>query len=322
MTVSDDLDELRGVATCLRQSQQADILLSSGELARLKDVGMTLGRHDRARQPNCSLVLSTLGGSADAAYRLARTLRRQYRRLTVYVDDVCKGAGMLLAVAADDLVISDFGELGPLDLTPQRAIIPGQGESDLASRPGFQAIRVEAETSREQDLNRIRSSRGLALPTRAAIEQVSALAVEWRGPVFSQVDPLQVAEVNRAMKTATLYVQRLGEPHLRDGALDRLLTGYPSHDFVIDREEASDLLRTVRAPTTEEDIFLTHLEPVLTARRVQGRVLLLEEALAIVEAADGQYKARSEDRRPGIDDLDDATPISLDGATTETTQKN
>ena len=36
--------------------------------------------------------MSTLGGSSDAAYRLVRTLRRRYRRLTVGVDDYCKGA--------------------------------------------------------------------------------------------------------------------------------------------------------------------------------------------------------------------------------------
>jgi hypothetical protein len=287
MSDGDDLQELRALATRLAQLRQADILVYSGEMTRPGDGSMAFGRSVRSRRPNCLLVLRTLGGSADAAYRLARTLRRAYRRVTVYVDDYCKGAGMLPAVAADELVISDFGELGPLDLTSQHPAIPGHGESGLALVQGLNAIRAEAQRSFEQYLSRFRARRALGMTTRAAIEQASALAVGLLGPVFSQIDPLQVAEVERGMTTARLYVQRLGADHLKEGALDRLLTGYPSHDFVIDREEASDLLRTVRAPTEEEGLFLTHLEPIVTARRLQGRLLLLDDALSLVDP-DGQ----------------------------------
>jgi hypothetical protein len=105
------------------------------------------------------------------------------------------------------------------------------------------------------------------------------------GPVFSQIDPLQVAEVDRAMRTATLYAERIGGNHLKEGALDRLLTGYPSHDFVIDREEANDLLRTVRAPDPEEAAFLVQVEPIVSERRLQGRLLLLDDALGVALSA-------------------------------------
>jgi hypothetical protein len=206
MSDSDDLCELRMLAMRLTQLHQADILVYSGAMTGLGDGNVSLERADRARRPTCLLALRTLGGSVDAAYRLARTLRRAYHCLIVYVDDFCKGAGLLPALAADELVISDFGELGPL----------------------------------------------------------------------------QVAEMEGASAMAALYAQRLGAGHLKAGALDRLLTGYPSRDFVIDREEASDLLHTVRAPTPDESIFLTYLEPVITARRLQGRMLVLEDALALM----------------------------------------
>ena len=158
-----DLRELRALATRLAERRQADVLIYSGELAHPGDGDLALERHGRPRQPNCLLLLSTLGGSAEAAYRLARTLRRHYRNLTVYLDDYCKGAGMLLALTADELVISDFGELGPLDLASQHAIIPGHGESGLAPIQGLRALRAEAETSFEQYLARFRSRRGLAM---------------------------------------------------------------------------------------------------------------------------------------------------------------
>lgn len=285
-----DLRELRGLATRLAQHRQADILVSSGELTRPGDGDLPLERHDRPRQPTCMLVLRTLGGSSDAAYRLVRTLRRRYRRLIVYVDDSCKGAGMLLALAADELVISDFGELGPLDLVSQHAATPGRGESGLAPVQGLRALRAEAETAFERYLARFRTTRSLGMTSRSALEQASTLAIGLMGPIFSQVDPLQVAEVDRAVQTATLYAQRIGGSHLKEGALDRLLTGYPSHDFVIDREEANDLFRTVRAPSADEGAFLVQVEPIMSERRLQGRLLWLDDALDIA--------AREERDRP------------------------
>jgi hypothetical protein len=229
-----DLREVRALATGLVRRHQADILIYGGEITDPGDAVVALRRHARAGQPNCLLLLTTLGGSADTAFRLARTIKRHYRRLTVYVDDYCKGAGMLLALAADELVISDFGELGPLDLSSQHAIIPGRGESGCALVHGLQALGAEA---------------------------------------------------GRALQTARLYAQRLGANNLKDGALDRLLTGCPSHEFVIDREAADDLLRTVRAPAADEGDFLTHAEPLLGERCLRGRLLPIDDALSIAEAA-------------------------------------
>src|SRR5581483_11108252 len=120
-----EVQELRALAERLAHLRQADTLIYSGELRRPDDGQLMPGRQDQPRRPTCLLLLSTLGGSSDAAYRLVRTLLRRYRHLTVYVDDYCKGAGMLLALAAHELVMSDFGELGPLDLHQQHPVTPG-----------------------------------------------------------------------------------------------------------------------------------------------------------------------------------------------------
>jgi hypothetical protein len=302
MTDAGDLDELRSLTSQLEQIRQADILVYGGEITRPDGGQANLSRRDTSRRPACLLVLSTLGGSPDAAYRLARTLLRQYSRLTLLVDDYCKGAGMLLALAAHELVMSDFGELGPLDLTSQHAIRPGRGESGMSLVQSLNALRVEAESSFEQIATRLRSRRGAAMTARAANEHASSMAIGLLTPVFAQIDPLQIAEVDRAVRTARLYAERLGLANLKREGLERLLTGYPSHDFVIDRDEADDLLRTVRAPTDLEANFLTHVEPVMSSRRTQGRLLRVEEALAAVEggapreqpAPDAQKKESTE----------------------------
>ena len=89
------------------------------------------------------LILTTGGGVPDAAFMLARFLKRQYNnQLTFYIFGVCKSAGTLLALAANKIVMSDFGELGPLDLQSvkegefrlESTLIPRQAIKSLAEQ--------------------------------------------------------------------------------------------------------------------------------------------------------------------------------------------
>ena len=49
---------------------------------------------------------------------------------------------------------------------------------------------------------------------------------------------MRVGEYDRAMRIASEYATRLGKANLKDGALRRLVEGYPAHGFVIDKKEA------------------------------------------------------------------------------------
>ena len=72
----------------------------------------------RENKTNKRLVLAlvTYGGAADVAYRVGRFLQSVYEDITVFVPSSCKSAGTLLALAANKIVMSPFGELGPLDV--------------------------------------------------------------------------------------------------------------------------------------------------------------------------------------------------------------
>ncbi len=74
------------------------------------------------RRKNVVLLLTTNGGSPEAAYRMARSLRRAYPagKFTVIIDWHCKSAGTLLAIGAGEIVMSEFAELGPLDIQLQK----------------------------------------------------------------------------------------------------------------------------------------------------------------------------------------------------------
>ena len=73
------------------------------------------------RLDNAYIVLVTLGGSPHVAYRMGRYFQRNYQRVTVCVPGPCVSGGTLLALAANELVISDNGVLGPLDIQLRKA---------------------------------------------------------------------------------------------------------------------------------------------------------------------------------------------------------
>ena len=283
MSTSDpELRELRLLAAKLADERQADILLYGGDIARPADLQLVSGRGDHPRRRNVLLVLRTLGGSADAAYRIARALQQRYARLTIYIDDYCKSAGTLLALGADELVISDYGELGPLDFQPAGSVELGRMSSGLTPIQALNTLRTEVVNLFEAHFARLRGGR-LPITTRIAAERASEMAIGLFSPIYAQIDPVQLGEVDRIMSTARRYGERIARGNLKDGALERLVAYYPSHDFVVDREEARQLFYHVREPTTDEEDFLKQVEPIVSDGQSPPRFIYLDEFLQTAE---------------------------------------
>lgn len=79
-----------------------------------------------------------------------------------------------------------------------------------------------------------------------------SLTVGLLSPIYAQIDPIRLAEVDRSMRIAKEYAERLSpNKNLKEGTLEKLLVGYPSHGFVIDRGEAKRIFRNVQNPTGE-----------------------------------------------------------------------
>lgn len=289
MSNSAELGDLQELATTLADEHQADILLFRGDVTRSASDRLIAERRGRPAKPNVLLILSTLGGSADTAYRVARALRRGYERVTVYVDDYCKTAGTLLALGADELVMSDFGELGPLDSGLDTAVELGAMSSELTSMQTLGTLQVEALQFFQTCFVQLRARSGL--PARLAAERATDLATGLFGPIYAQIDPAQLGEVNRGMNTSRQYGARIGTVNLKDGALETLVSSYPSHDFVIDRDEAKTLFHRVREPTVEEAELLTQVEPLLGLPDNQSRFLYLDDLLLAARETDPDEEA-------------------------------
>ena len=62
------------------------------------------------------LILCTPGGDPDAAYKMGRYIQSKYKSYQLFVPGYCKSAGTLLAIAAEEIIFSPYGKLGPLDI--------------------------------------------------------------------------------------------------------------------------------------------------------------------------------------------------------------
>ena len=208
----------------------------------------------RRRRETVIFLLVTEGGSADAAYRIARCLQSLYERFVLFVSGYCKSAGTLLGLGAHEVVIADRGELGPLDVQLRKEDELFQMRSGLTVLSALSTLHQQAYDAFEHFLLQTKFRSGGEITTKTANQIATGLAGELFGRVYEHIDPMHVGEAGRFLKIAHQYGQVLQRKsgNCKPGALDKLTTEYPSHSFIIDRLQAEDLFNNVRPPTPSE----------------------------------------------------------------------
>lgn len=112
-------EEVAARRAAIVEHLDADIIVYSGGITFGSDrrVHEVLDQTpDHLRKDTGILWLSTLGGLPDSAYTIARAFQRRYKHFKVLVTGFCKSSGTLVALGASELVMSDSGQLGPLDI--------------------------------------------------------------------------------------------------------------------------------------------------------------------------------------------------------------
>lgn len=264
----------------------ADVILCSGEMGHeTADAIIHLSKSSRRRQ-NVVLMLTTRGGSADAAYRICRSLQTHYDRFTLYIYGMCKSAGTLVALGADEIILSDYGEMGPLDVQLGKKDELFESTSGLDITQALNSANERTYQFFREVLVDVRSGTRGQLSTKLAAEIATNLAIGAYGHIYSQIDPVQLGSTERAMRVAVHYGKQLARNNLRKGTVEQLAAGYPSHSFVIDLEEAKTLFREVRAPTQNEEELGSCLAFVTRDEAGESIVHLLNEETPQAENTD------------------------------------
>ena len=265
--------------------QQSDIFAYIGPVDRTGYDLLCQALESKPRKLNCMLAVTTFGGDPNAGYRVARALSHHYPdgKISILVPHYCKSAGTLICIGGHELVIADRGELGPLDIQVQKPDEMFKSASGLDIIRGLTYLQDAAlNTFREYlvDINQ-----GSGLSTKSASEIASKLTIGLHEPIFAQIDPMRLGEMQAALTIALEYGTRLNKRfgNLKAGALSKLATSYPAHGFVIDRKEARGLFQNVRIPSEHEAFLATWVADVFVREARRGTGLVLDCAAVFAD---------------------------------------
>ncbi|MCP1384826.1 hypothetical protein [Runella salmonicolor] len=263
-----NMTELKLIVNKISKDRDTDIYLLSSDItdSSADDLINEIKKTKTSAQ-NCSLLLTTYGGDPDAGFRIVRYIQRAYKEFYLYVFGSCKSTGTLMALGANEIIMSDFGEFGPLDiqLTKDDELTNTSGLSYLQS---LIALNERLYESFEQNFMSLKRKSGFTISTRTAAEISSKLAIGIISPISAQIDPLKLGEVNRAIRIADDYGSRLLREKDGSNVLRRLIGDYSSHGFVIDYEEARAIFKdTINVRFVNDDEIILEQNLLHLVRR-------------------------------------------------------
>ncbi len=238
----DNNDENKGVPKSileLAEEKDSDIFVISGDVdKKLSDLLIETLESLNEKRDNVVVFLCTYGGYPDSAYIIAKTFKRAYDKFELYISGYCKSAGTIIALGADEIAMGTKGELGPLDVQLPKEDSLFSKTSGLDSAKSIDVLHREALDVFYEIFFRLIGASGGRFTTRTAAKIATELVVGMLAPIAGQVDPLRLAENQRALDIAQKYGTQLGA---NPESIRRLIYGYPSHSHVIDLDEAKEV---------------------------------------------------------------------------------
>lgn len=192
-----------------------------------------------AESKQVCLLLESAGGLADCAYKIGRIFQRRTTKFVVAIPSYAKSAATLLALGAHELILGRDAELGPLDVQmfDERS---ESFESALDAIQSLDRLNAFAMTAIDQTmaLLTMRSLKRTEVLMPMVLNYVTTLL----RPLTEKMDPIELTKKSRMLKVAEQYAIRLMRGRYSKEQAARiasaLVENYPTHGFVIDRDEA------------------------------------------------------------------------------------
>jgi hypothetical protein len=204
------------------------------------------------------LLIHSGGGDINVAYQIVELLRMHSKVLRAVVPLYAKSAATLLCLGADEIVVDELAQLGPLDTQIVEERKGGQLSFASALNP-FKTLEQLRQFSLETlDIAvKLIVSRCPMNPDEA-LDHATKFVGAITSPLFAQLSPEKLGEYSRALSVGTEYGERLLRRYSKipeanhERLLERLVHGYPSHEYIIDYHEAVELGLPVKLFTDGE----------------------------------------------------------------------
>lgn len=194
-----------------------------------------------------NVILQTHGGDGDAAYNIAKMLQMHADHVNIIVPLFAKSAGTMICLAANDLLMTELSELGPLDAQIQERR-SGDSPEMKSALNGFRALeRLQVEAYENLDL----AIKLLTQKTGLKASEAISLAIEFSGKLaayqYAKIDPKEIGEYDRILQVGQRYGCKILTKYMgwseekASQMIRKLVEDYPSHGFIIDLEELVNL---------------------------------------------------------------------------------
>lgn len=230
-----------------------------------------------------SIILLCFGGDIHTAYRIIEFLRSHCNYMTTIIPMFAKSAATLFILASDEIVMGELAELGPLD-TQILVIEKGEKKYTSALNPFKSLEELLLFSTQALDLTVKLCLARAYLSIDEALKHSIDFVGRISAPLFSQLKPDKIGENSRALAVAKEYGERLlrryskwDKMEEREKILDLLVTGYPSHDYIIDYKELNDIGFNVTLPSKEEKQILEKIMKYI-AEFPQTAIIFINEA--------------------------------------------
>lgn len=205
---------------------------------------------DSSTEYNFHLILHTLGGDPYSAAKIVNLIRSKCKKLTVIVPYWAMSAGTLIALGADEIVMYETGQLGPLDMQVQHPDI----EKQISAYDYFNSASYVSglvNTSAIRFYKKIREESFRKISAKEAVKISYLSSVRLFQPIIDKLDPVELNKCFRILDVSKLYGKEYLKKYsliqkLRDNdnyaelLIGHLTYGLPDHSFGIFREEAGN----------------------------------------------------------------------------------
>ena len=166
---------------------------------------------------NTFFVLTTVGGDARAAYRIARLFQMVSKKFYLCVPSMCKSAGTLIALGAHEIVMNPFAELGPLDVQLVQRDEIDRSRSGLVVDTALEGLAKKTLETFETIMLHITFGSDKSISFEAASKVAASLTTGTMSEIYAQIKPDDLGNDLRNLRVAEAYGNRLGAALLRRG---------------------------------------------------------------------------------------------------------
>lgn len=192
-------------------------------------------------------VIHSGGGDINTAYQMVQLIRQHTKRMNACVPLYAKSAATLWCLAANQIIMDESAELGPLDAQILEERRGGKTEYVSALNPFNTLERLRTFSLETLDTATMMIVRRSGLDLNESLQHAIRFVEATTGPLFSKLDPEKLGRYSRALAVGMAYGARLlrrfseTDNATKTRILTKLVRGYPSHRYIIDYPELVEM---------------------------------------------------------------------------------